>query len=60
MTTSALELAARSATVMAVAYAAVGAPPLLSESELDAIRQTDLPDRADDRANERSPTTTPT
>jgi hypothetical protein len=42
----ALQLAGSAAMVMAVGYAAVGAPPLLSESQLDAIRASDLPDRA--------------
>jgi hypothetical protein len=41
----AVQLVASAATVMAVAYAAVGAPALLSEGDLDAIRHAHLPDR---------------
>lgn len=41
----AAQLVASAASVMAVAYAAVGAPALLSDADLDAIRHTDLPDR---------------
>jgi hypothetical protein len=41
-----IQLAAHSAVVMAVAYAAVGAPALLTEADLDAIRLSDLPNRS--------------
>lgn len=40
-------LAAASLEVAAVGYAAVGAPPLLGEEQLDEIRHATLPDRAD-------------
>jgi hypothetical protein len=39
-------LAASSATVMAVAYAAVGAPPLLDADEVAAVRALPMPRRA--------------
>lgn len=45
-------MAARALPAMAVAYAAVGAPPLLSSAELDAVRHQWLPSR--DRIAERA------
>lgn len=41
----AAQLVASAAAVMAVAYAAIGAPALMSDADLDAIRHSDLPDR---------------
>ena len=43
----ALDLAAHSLVVMAIAYAAVGAPPLLSPVELDGLRARTLPARGE-------------
>jgi hypothetical protein len=43
---SAQRLAAATVPVMAVAYAAVGAPPLLSDDALDGLRAQRLPSRA--------------
>jgi len=43
----ALSLASHTLPAMAVAYAAVGAPPLRTPAELDALRQTPLPPRDD-------------
>jgi hypothetical protein len=39
------QLATHAVPVMAVGYAAVGAPPLLGRDELDAIRRMELPER---------------
>jgi hypothetical protein len=41
----ALQLAAHTVPVMAVGYAAVGAPPLPTVDELDALRRSPLPER---------------
>lgn len=43
---TALRLAAATVPVMATAYAAVGAPPLLDAAALEAVRQVPLPSRA--------------
>jgi hypothetical protein len=42
---TARRLAAHMVPVMAIAYAAVGAPPLLEAAELDALRGRELPSR---------------
>lgn len=42
---TAQRLVAHAVPAMAVAYAAVGAPPLLSPAELDAVRRSALPSR---------------
>jgi hypothetical protein len=44
---AALRLAAHTVPVMAVAYAAVGAPPLPTPGHLDALRRSTLPSRDD-------------
>lgn len=42
---TARQLVAHAVPAMAVAYAAVGAPPVLTASELDAVRRSPLPSR---------------